>query len=132
MNVNRRRPDDPKEWLSRARSNLLQARVRQKGVYLEDLCFQAQQAAEKAIKAVLIHVGMEYPYSHDLGVLLTLVSQAGVPIPEAAKQAARLTRYAVAGRYPGLMEPVTEEEYRRALQIATDVLEWAEEVITEK
>jgi HEPN domain-containing protein len=93
------------------------------------LCFQAQQAAEKAIKAVLIHLGVEYPYRHDLGTLLTLVIQAGVTVPDKIKQAARLTRYAVAGRYPGLMEPVTEEEYESALQIASDVLEWAEEMI---
>jgi len=51
-----RPPDDPHEWLRRARSNLAraQADIRLAGVYLEDLCFDAQQAAEKAIKAVLI------------------------------------------------------------------------------
>ena len=32
-------PDDPEEWLSRARSNLAQAHARQPEVYLEDLCF---------------------------------------------------------------------------------------------
>ena len=42
-------PDDPREWLNRARSNLIQARGDRPGVYWEDLCFQAQQAAEKAI-----------------------------------------------------------------------------------
>lgn len=47
-------PDDPREWLNRAQSNVLRARMRMPGVYLEDLCFDAQQAAEKAIKAVLI------------------------------------------------------------------------------
>jgi HEPN domain-containing protein len=31
-------------------------------VYLEDLCFLAQQAAEKAIKAVLIKRGVAFPY----------------------------------------------------------------------
>ena len=40
-------PDDPREWLNRARSNLAMARNRVPGAYLEDLCFQAQQAAEK-------------------------------------------------------------------------------------
>lgn len=126
MSVSRHRPDDPEEWLSRSRSNLLQARIGQEGVYLEDLGFQAQQAAEKVIKAVLIHLGVEYPYRHDLGALLTLVIQAGVTVPD---KTARWTRYAVAGRYPGLMEPVTEEEYESALQIASDVLKWAEEMI---
>ena len=46
--------DDPREWLNRARSNLARARDRAAEVYLEDLCFDAQQAAEKAIKAVMI------------------------------------------------------------------------------
>ncbi len=43
-------PDDPREWLNRARSNLVRAGHRDAGVYLEDLCFDAQQAAEKAVK----------------------------------------------------------------------------------
>lgn len=59
----RRQPDDPVEWLNRARSNLQRARldVRLDDVYLEDLCFDAQQAAEKAIKAVMIHRGIDFP-----------------------------------------------------------------------
>ena len=52
--VERFSPDDPREWLNRARSNLAIAKSRVAGVYLEDLCFEAQQAAEKAIKAVMI------------------------------------------------------------------------------
>src|SRR5829696_10527795 len=54
MPPERRPPDDPREWLNRARSNLVRAQAILPGVYLEDLCFDAQQAAEKAIKAVLI------------------------------------------------------------------------------
>jgi len=40
-------PNDPSEWVSRAKSNLIRAKNRIPGVYLEDLCFDAQQAAEK-------------------------------------------------------------------------------------
>ena len=47
-------PEDPREWLNRARSNLALANMHGAGVYLEDLCFNAQQAVEKAIKALLI------------------------------------------------------------------------------
>ena len=43
-------PDDPREWMNRARSDLTQAKSQMPGVYLENLCFNAQQAAEKAIK----------------------------------------------------------------------------------
>ena len=42
-------PDDPREWLNRARSNLVRAQHRIPGAYLEDLCFDAQQAAGEAV-----------------------------------------------------------------------------------
>ena len=45
---------DPREWLNRVRGNLSRAKVLVPGGYLEDLCFDAQQSAEKAIKAVMI------------------------------------------------------------------------------
>ena len=70
-------PEDPREWLNRARSNLALAKAKRKGVYLEDLCFDAQQAAEKAIKALLIKVDVDFPYVHDLARLLTLLEKSG-------------------------------------------------------
>ena len=43
------------EWLKRASSNLYIAKAgRINNVYLEDLCFEAEQSAEKALKALLI------------------------------------------------------------------------------
>lgn len=48
-------PDDPREWLRWAKSNLTLAGTALKDVDFADLCFDAQQAAEKAIKAVFIH-----------------------------------------------------------------------------
>ena len=60
-------PDDPREWLNRARSNLAKARsIGPPEAYLEDLCFDAQQAAGKAIKALLIQLGVRFPHIHDL------------------------------------------------------------------
>ena len=66
-------PDDPREWLNRARSNLVRAKNRIPGAYLEDLCFDAQQAAEKAIKGVMIAGDITFPYVHDLDQLLTVL-----------------------------------------------------------
>jgi hypothetical protein len=68
MESGRLPPDDPREWLNRARSSLAKARegAAFADIYLEDLCFDAQQAAEKAIKAVLLHLGVGFPYVHDL------------------------------------------------------------------
>ena len=79
----RRPPDDPREWINRARSNLVRAQAMLPGVYLqvEDLCFDAQQAAEKAIKAVLIARGAVFPPTHDLAGLLTILGQNDEAIP---------------------------------------------------
>ena len=124
-------PDDPKEWLNRARSNLAQAKegAQIAGVYLEDLCFNAQQAAEKAIKALLIQYEIEFPYVHDLAELVGLVKQTGQEVPNRVQQAARLTRYAVVTRYPGLLEDVTYDQYDEAVTIAEEVVRWAEDVV---
>lgn len=100
--------------------------------YLEDLCFDAQQAAEKAIKAVLIAVDAPFPPIHDLTRLLTLLEQAGVPISTEVEQAARLTRFAVTTRYPGVTEPVMLEEHQRAVEIAKAVVQWAEALIRDR
>ena len=119
-------PDDPREWINRSHSDLEIARSRKEGVYLEDLCFHARQAAEKAIKALLIKHGVEFPYVHDIAQLLTLLAKTGLPVPERIREAARLTRFAVITRYPGLTPPVDDEEYEEALALAQDLIHWVE------
>ncbi|MCC7021550.1 MAG: HEPN domain-containing protein [Thermomicrobiales bacterium] len=127
MPPERRPPDDPQEWPNRAHGNLVRARATLPGVYLEDCCFDAQQAAEKAIKAVLLARGVAFPPIHDLAGLLTILGQTGEVIPPGLAEAARLTRFAVSTRYPGIAEPVTVREHQRAVVIAETVVQWAEE-----
>ena len=122
-------PDDPREWMNRARSDLTQAKSQVPGVYFENLCFNAQQAAEKAIKAVMITRNIEFPYVHDLARLLSLLEDEGEVIPETIRRAGELTDYATITRYPGEIRPVTEAEYREAIAIAEAVIHWAEEQI---
>lgn len=124
----RRQPDDPIEWLNRAKSNLVRARadIDLPGIYLEDLCFDAQQAAEKAIKALLLFRGRAFPFVHDLAELVTVLQQGGQEVPPSIAEAARLTRFAVETRYPSLAEAVTREDYDRAVAIAGEVIRWVE------
>ncbi len=118
---------DPKEWMRRARSSLALARAGRTSpeVLLEDVCFDAHQAAEKAIKAVLVSRGIHFRKSHDINELLTLAGKAGLAVPDSVKQADRLTHFAVQTRYPGLAEDVDEVEYGEALELADAVLAWA-------
>lgn len=122
-------PDDPREWLRRARSNLAIAEADVPGSCFEDLCFEAQQAVEKAFKALLIWQGMDFPYTHDLAQLLTLVQQTGQSVPDRVKKAAQLTRFAVFTRYPGIARPVSREEYEQALMITEEVIRWVESIV---
>ena len=122
-------PDDPREWLNRARSNLARADIRPSNVYLEDLCFDAQQAAEKAIKAVLIWRRVTFPYVHDLAELVSRLEQVGEVVPAPVREAVTLTQYAVIARYPGLAEPVTSDEHLEAVRIAAATVRWAERLI---
>jgi len=133
MNDKRLPPDDPREWLRRAKSNLSQAKggIVLPNVYLEDLCFQAQQAAEKALKGVLMALKIQFPYTHDLANLLTLIEQSGQIVPQRIQEAAILSDYAVEARYPGIAEPVTRQEYEEAVSIAETVIEWAERIISD-
>lgn len=131
MPPKKRSAADPQEWLRRARSNLARARAGRTSpdVIYEDVCFDAQLAAEKAIKAALVHRKVAFPKTHAITELLTLLHQAGVKVPDDVRQAAILTAYAVETRYPGLSEEVTEEDYAAALDLAERVVRWAESQI---
>lgn len=122
-------PDNPVEWLNRAKSSLALAKQRSIDIYLEDLCFQAQQAAEKAIKAVYISNKLIFPYIHDISELLATLEIEGVIIPNDIKNVSTLTMYAVQTRYPGMDDPISEEEYNEALKLAESVVKWAGEEI---
>ena len=50
-------PDDLREWLNRAKSNLAMANNRIPDAYLEDLCFEAQQAANMS-KSKAVNIQM--------------------------------------------------------------------------
>ena len=117
----------PQDWLRRARSNLARARQPKPAETLwEDLCFDAQQAAEKSLKAVLLAHGIPFRFVHDISELLTLIEKHGIVLPEEIRVSAELTDYTVENRYPGPFEPVTKEEFEKALQIAEAVVAWAE------
>ena len=126
-----RDPSHPRSWLRRARSNLARAKLLagQPEVLYEDLCFDAQQAVEKALKAVLIQQGVTVPRTHALAELLTRVGKTGVEMPAEIQEATLLTPYAVEARYPGLWEEVTAADHQEAVRVAQRVVEWAEAVI---
>lgn len=118
-------PLDPLAWIARADSNLLRTKIGRgiPGVFLEDLAFDAQQAVEKAFKALLVARRVSFPKTHDLTDLLNRLTSAGLSIPAALHSAVTLTSYAVRTRYPG-GQSITEEDYQAAVKIAEEVVAW--------
>jgi HEPN domain-containing protein len=98
-------------------------------VALEDICFNAQQAAEKALKAVLQFNDIRFRFVHDLNELIVTLENNGVTVPERVQEAGTLTEYAVETRYPGEYEPVTDDECTEAVKLAADVVEWAKAIV---
>ena len=121
-------PGSPRDWLRLAEGDLAIARCSTaEGVLLESLCFHAQQAVEKSIKAVMQSRNLVVPRTHDIAALITYLINAGVDFPEGLREAAILTDYAVAARYPGSWEEIERDDYETALSLAAQVVAWAKE-----
>lgn len=133
MQIEKNGLGSPIDWLKRGKSNLIRAKQsKPKEVYWEDLCFDAQQAVEKSLKALLLYYKMPFRFVHDIAELLTTLEQNGIGLPEYIREGAELSDYAVESRYPSPMEPVTEDEYIKAVKTAEAVVSWVEKQILPK
>ena len=121
----------PREWLAYAESDLKLAGVakERRDILPELACFHAQQAAEKALKAVLLSKQIEFPFSHDLKALVGLLEKNDIPFPPEIREAVLLSSYAAEARYPGPIDEITPSEVDEALRIAESVLTWAAGII---
>jgi len=124
-----RKPGSPEDWLRFAKADLAISRVSAtEDILLESLCFHAQQSVEKSLKAVLLAKGITCPRTHNLKMLVELLPP-DIPAPEAVMESVVLTEYAIAARYPGEFEDITQDEYMEAVNLADAVLEWAKMIL---
>jgi len=121
----------PEDWLRHAKADLALATspLPRDGLY-STLCFHAQQAVEKSVKAVLVFRGIDFPKVHSLTRLIDLLP-ADIERTSRLIQSARLTVYATVFRYPGENdEPdVSTDKYQEAVHLAETVFKWASELI---
>lgn len=123
-----RQAGNPLAWLNRAFGDFRIAQRYEPGDYYEDLCFHCQQAVEKAVKAVLIHRKIAFIRTHEIKLLLDLLPD-DLFKPISDREMAEITEYAVSTRYPGAFEPLMEEDWKQALEIAKKILNWAKRII---
>ena len=88
------------------------------------VCFHAQQATEKALKALFLSRSLAFPLTHDLEELLELAEQGGIEFPSPLQEIGSLTPYAVETRYPGDWSEISDEEVKDAIDLAAYMIDW--------
>jgi len=91
-------------WLRKARSDLrnIELVLPAEDCPLDTVAFHAQQAAEKAIKALLGFLGIQPPYIHDIEELVAALPEAHRKVIDVRPDSlALLSQLAVVPRYPG-------------------------------
>jgi HEPN domain-containing protein len=119
---------EAERWLGYARSDLAaaEALAASPDHYPRQVCFLAQQAAEKTLKAALIAQEIEFPFTHDLDRLRNLLSDQWA-VKKAFPDLAEMTIWAVEARYPADMPEVLESDAKRALKVARAIISHVED-----
>ena len=123
MNVPDPNPDGA-HWLRYAREDLAEAErmLTVSSSVPRHACYLAQQAAEKALKTVLIYLRLDYPFSHNLNLIRDLIP-AGWPLKVAHPNLGGLTAWAITSRYPTDVPDATIDDAWAACGQARAVLE---------
>jgi HEPN domain-containing protein len=94
-------------WLRKAHNDLknIRASLQSNDPAWDTVCYHAQQAAEKSLKAFLVAHGTLPPRVHDLEELLSLCKDFDASLDALAGDCGLLTDYGVEVRYPDVTEP---------------------------
>ena len=116
------RLEDTARWLRYAAEDLTTAEtfLGHPNVPPRQACWFAQQAAEKALKAVLIFLQIDFRRTHNLNVLRDLLPESW-QLKTALPDLKDLNRWAVEARYPEKMQEATKAEASMAVEQARSV-----------
>ncbi|KHK00539.1 HEPN domain-containing protein [Desulfovibrio sp. TomC] len=105
-----------RRWLAKAENDLLNIRNNLHAALIpwDTVCFHAQQAAEKYLKAFLVAQGALPPRSHDLIALLALCVEFTPDLTALETSCRSLAYFGTASRYPDDIYEPDEEDGRQA------------------
>ncbi|MCL2048496.1 MAG: HEPN domain-containing protein [Defluviitaleaceae bacterium] len=95
--------------------------------HMERICYNCQQSAEKALKAILAYHDMEIPKTHNIGILVNECVKYEPSIQMDTRTARQMTSYATISRYPDFVTTWTEADAKLALKYAKQALEMVKE-----
>ena len=97
--------------------------------YLMAIGFHAQQAVEKYLKALLVSYQIEFPKTHDIGVLLNLIGKINAPLADSLGEARTLTPLGVEVRYPDDISDLQPINVSQVLEVVKSVRNAVMEVL---
>lgn len=122
-----------RDWVAKAQHDLTSARIilaAEEGP-TDTVCFHAQQAAEKILKALLIVRSIPFSRTHDIDILLDTLNDAELDVTF-RDVSPILTSYAVESRYPGDFVDPEREDAVEAFRIATELFHHVCQKITQE
>ncbi len=114
------------EWLHKANDDELNVRsiLKHRDGTPNGVCVFSQQMAEKYLKGFLVYLGIEFPNTHDIVELATLIRSTHPAIDELKEDGDYLSRLYVKIRYPSDTPDRSWEEAERALAAAERIKEF--------
>ena len=97
----------------------------------EIIGFHCQQAAEKILKALLSDLEVRFRKTHEIGVLMALLTQAGFPLPENLQNLDMLTPFGAVYRYEDYEAPVSLDRVA-AREAVRELRLWVETKLLER
>jgi HEPN domain-containing protein len=128
--------DRSKDWLDEAQGDLEHARNDMQGGFYNWACFSAQQAAEKAIKAVFQRMGAE-AWGHSVADLLKELAKKQVVSEDLVDASLELDKAYIPTRYPNAhpsgspRSRYTKEESRRLTGYAEKIVQFCSNLLSE-
>ena len=127
--------NDAKEWLEYAKADLGVADHLFKTYYpkpLAIICYHCQQAAEKAVKTIIVLYGSQggMPRRHDVFLLLNQIKNMVSIDNKFYDYADILAPYGVAMRYPNELQ-LEERHAAKAIEMANEFVVWADSLVEE-
>jgi HEPN domain-containing protein len=109
------------EWIAKAEEDyrLVEYLCSGQAAFWNATGYHAQQAAEKYLKALLVHQQVVFPKTHDIDLLIEIASSKDPELCEQLPDVSELAPYGVQTRYPGNHEPISADDAAMAFAIVS-------------
>ncbi|AAK41884.1 HEPN domain-containing protein [Saccharolobus solfataricus] len=116
------------DWMIQAEEDLDVARVLLEAGKYFAVTFYSQQAVEKALKSLLIHLGKDPGKTHSLTELASMIENEGLKIPQNIMEDLMvISPHFIISRYPDAANGVPARQYTK--NMAEDLYRRAKEVL---